>query len=133
MMLIRQFWSFKMKRVIPLCALFLSPFAMAGFIHPMDFDGTEAQKQEVIEYIKFRVKKEYCDGTLNMCQNTTLRMMEQENLNAFKKATQATDRAVMDKVIADYCGSSSVNMCNYTTILMMYQENVNAGEQTLTW
>lgn len=122
-----------MKRIIPLCVLFLSPIAMADFVHPMDFDGSEAQKQEVIEYIKARVKKEYCDGTLNMCQNTTLRMMEQENLNAFKKATQATDRAVMDKVIADYCGASAVDMCNYTTILMMYQENVKAGEKNLSW
>lgn len=122
-----------MKKWIALLAVLASSSAVAGFIHPMDFDGTEAQKQEVIEYIKARVKQEYCDSSMDMCQNTTLRMMEQENLNAFKKATKATDRAVMDKVIADYCGASSVDMCNYTTILMMYQENVKAGDQTLSW
>lgn len=106
--------------------------AMAGFIHPMDFDGSEAQKQEVIKYIKDRVQRDYCDGELDMCQPTTLRMMEQQGLSAFKKASQATDREVMDRVIKDYC-QGDIDMCDYSTILMMYQQNMNASKKELTW
>ena len=97
-----------MKALLFIVSLVCPICAFAGFIHPMDFDGSEAQKKEVVEYIKARVKQEYCDGSLDMCQNVTLRMVEDENLRAFKKATKATNREVMDKVISDYCGSSSV-------------------------
>ena len=98
----------------------------------MDFNGSETQKNEVIQYIKARVRSDYCDGELDMCQNTTLRMMEKENLKAFKNATQATDRKTMNRVIKDYC-NSGLDMCNYTTIYMMYKENVSAGEDDLDW
>ena len=67
-----------------------------------------------------------------MCQNTILRMMEQQNLDAFKKGTQAKNRAVMDRAIKDYC-NSGLDMCNYTTIMMMYDENVAAGAKELDW
>ena len=108
------------------------PYAWAGFVHPMDFSGSEAHKQEVIQYITARVRKDYCDSGLDMCQPTTLRMMEKENLDAFKNATQATNRSVMDRVIKDYC-ESGVDMCNYQTIWMMYQQNLDASEQSLGW
>ncbi|MEC8949068.1 MAG: hypothetical protein VX837_03600, partial [Candidatus Thermoplasmatota archaeon] len=42
---------------------------------------------------------------VDMCQPATLRMMEQENLKAFKEATQATKPAIMERVIKDYCHS----------------------------
>lgn len=109
---------------------FSAPLANAGFVHPMDFDGSDAQKNEVMEYIKARVKKEYC-GMVDMCQPTMLRMMEQQNLDAFKQATQAKNRAIMDRVIRDYCGA--VDMCNYQNIFMMYQQNVQAAENKLQW
>ena len=106
--------------------------AFAGFVHPMDFDGSEGQKAEVIQFIKSQVRKEYCDGAINMCQATTLRMMEQQNLNAFKQATRATNRKIMDRAIQDYC-HGPINMCNYQTIMMMYQQNLNASKQQLNW
>jgi len=83
--------------------LLTSSAAFADFIHPMDFDGSEAQKTRVIEIVKARVRHDYCDKGLDMCQPTTLRMMEDENLQAFKKAPKATNRPVMDRVIKDYC------------------------------
>ena len=104
----------------------------ARFINPMDFNGSEFQKQEVIAYIKARVRHDYCESGLDMCQNTTLRMMEKKNLVAFKEATRATDRSVMDRVIKDYC-YSRLDMCNYTTIWMMYKKNSEAGRQSLSW
>ena len=122
-----------MKRAFLIALLLISINSVAGeFIHPMDFNGSEAQKQTVINYIKARVKHDYCESGLDMCQNTILRMMESENLSAFKSATKATDRAVMDRVIRDYC-QSGLDMCNYSTIFMMYQENVKAGAKSLEW
>ena len=112
--------------------LMISSNSMAEFIHPMDFDGSEAQKQEVIEYIKAKVRKDYCDSGKDMCQNSPLRMMESENLSAFKLATKATNREVMDRVIKDYC-ESGIDMCNYQNILMMYKENEKAGKEELSW
>lgn len=120
------------KLAISLAIILSSKSAFAGFIHPMDFDGSEAQKQEVIEYIKAKVRKDYCDSGIDMCQNSTLRMMESENLSAFKKATKATNREVMDRVIKDYC-ESGIDMCNYQNILMMYKENEKAGKEELSW
>ncbi len=102
----------------------------SGFIHPMDFQ--ESQKDVVINNIKKQVRKDYCEGSVDMCQDVTLRMMERENLNAFKKLTTAKHRKIMDRVIKDYC-NSSVDMCNYVTILMMYETNLKASSQQLTW
>ena len=67
-----------------------------------------------------------------MCNNTTLRMMEKENLRAFKELTQAQDRSILNRVINDYC-NSGVDMCNYTTLNMMYKENLKASQENLSW
>lgn len=121
------------KTFIALTLLGLSAsVSAANFVHPMEFDGSEAQKQQVIAYIKERVKHDYCESGLDMCQNTTLRMMEEQSLTAFKSATKAADRAVMDRVIKDYC-QSGLDMCNYPTIFMMYQQNEKAGAKSLEW
>ena len=121
-----------MKRLATLLIASVPLLAQAGFIHPMDFDGTEAQKKEVIAYIKDRVKHDYCDGQLDMCQPTTLRMMEQQNLADFKQATQDKNRDIMDRVILDYC-DGGIDMCNYNTLWMMYQENLKASSEELSW
>lgn len=121
-----------MKKYLCLAFFLASGSSYAGFVHPLDFDGSETKKQEVIKYIKDRVKADYCDGQLDMCQPTTLRMMENENLNAFKKLTEAKDRTVLDGVIKDYC-KSGLDMCNYSNLEMMYQENVKANGEELTW
>ncbi|RJG12605.1 hypothetical protein D3879_04775 [Pseudomonas cavernicola] len=122
-----------MKWLILALPFFISTNAVsAEFIHPMEFDGSESQKETVISYIKARVQHDYCESGLDMCQNTTLRMMENKNLTAFKSATKATDRKVMDRVIKDYC-QSGLDMCNYTTIFMMYQKNSEASSQSLEW
>lgn len=121
---------FMLKKIMFVTLLF-SASIQAKFIHPMDFDGSEAQKQQVISYIKTNVQKDYCDN-LGMCQPSTLRMMETENLNAFKLATKATNRKIMNQVIRDYC-TSGLNLCSYINIQMMYEENVNADNQELSW
>lgn len=121
-----------MKKILILVIAIIPVNVLADFIHPMDFDGSEAQKNKVVEIIKERVKKDYCQSGIDMCQNTTLRMMEKQNLNAFKEASKAQDRKIMDRVIKDYC-DSGVDMCNYSTILMMYKQNLEAGKKQLNW
>jgi hypothetical protein len=121
-----------MKSLLLLASLSFSVNSFADFIHPMDFNGSEAQKNRVIEIIKNRVRKDYCDSGLDMCQSTTLRMMETEYLKSFKGASQAKDRKIMDRVIKDYC-HSSLDMCNYSNIFMMYKENLKASKGSLNW
>lgn len=122
-----------MKRFIFSIIILILPLSVsaADFIHPMDFDGSDSQKQQVIKVIKERVKKDYCGSGLDMCQEALLRMMEQKNLDAFKQATKAKNRKIMDRVIKDYC--NTVDMCNYALIWMMYQKNLEASEQSLSW
>ncbi|MGG5215197.1 hypothetical protein [Rahnella variigena] len=121
-----------MKFVLGFAALVLPFAASAAFINPMEFDGSEAQKQEVIEYIKARVKADYCDGAVDMCQPTTLRMMEKQNLTAFKNLTKAKNKQILDKVIGDYC-EGAVDMCTYATLDMMYKQNLKASGEQLSW
>jgi len=121
-----------MKTILILLILLIPIHSFADFIHPMEFDGSETQKNRVIEIIKERVKKDYCQSGIDMCQDTTLRMMEQENLNAFKESTKAGNKKIMDRVIKDYC-KSGIDMCSYSTILMMYKENLNASKKKLDW
>lgn len=96
----------------------------------MDFKGEELQKKIVIEYIKARVKHDYC-GTIDMCQAVMLRIMEEENLDAFKRLTVAKERDILDRVIKDYCGI--VDMCTYSMLEIMYNENLEASKKSLEW
>lgn len=121
-----------MRKLLSVALLLFPVVSLAKFVNPLEFDGSETQKNEVIQYIKDRVHKDYCEGQLDMCQETTLRMMERENLDAFKQATQAKDKKIMDKVIKDYC-HSALDMCNYVTINMMYNENAKASKESLQW
>lgn len=113
-------------------AALTSTSATADFVHPMDFDGSEQQKNEVIQYIKDRVRQSYCNSNLDMCQETILRMMEKQNLASFKNVTKAKNRQIMDRVIKDYC-QGSLDMCDYTVIEMMYLQNLSASKESLTW
>ena len=117
------------KKLITI-ALF-SANAAAAFIHPMDFDGSENQRKQVIDYIKSIVHDEYCKK-LDMCTPSTLRMMERSNLKAFKQLTTAKNRKLLDRMIRDYC-HSSIRVCSYTSIKMMYAHNLSASEQKLEW
>jgi len=119
-----------MKKILPIFIFLFSISAQAQFIHPLDFNGSEAQKNSVISYIQDRVKSDYCKK-IDMCQETMLRMMEQENLEAFKRLTKATNRKILDRAIHDYCGK--VDMCTYQMLEMMYNENLRKSTDKLSW
>ena len=97
-------------------------------IHPLDFKGTEEEKQRVIAYIEQNVKETYT--AIGMGDPSTLRMMENEELNSFKALMKKENRDLLDNVIRQYC---SIGMCNYSTILMMYNEQNKASKQKLEW
>ena len=115
--------------MIVLFLLLLTPIVFAAdFVHPLDFKGTKAEKQKVIAYIVKNVKATY--SKIGMDDPATLRMMEKEELDSFKKLCTANNRKLLDKVIATYC---NIGMCDYNTILMMYTERVNASKKSLEW
>lgn len=119
-----------MKRIgIIIALLFTTTFTFAAnFIHPLDFKDTEQDRQKVIKYIEEVVKKTYSE--IGMDDPATLRMMEKEHLECFKKLTKVTDRALLDQVIKTYC---DIGMCDYSTIWMMYQEQSKASKEKLSW
>ncbi|WP_421851754.1 hypothetical protein [Marinomonas sp.] len=119
-----------MKFILLITTILFSSLANAQFVHPLNFDGSEAQKKEVITYITNRVKHDYC-GTVDMCQQVMLRLMEKENLDAFKRLTKAKNRDILDRAIHDYCGR--VDMCTYQMIEIMYNQNVEAADKKLDW
>jgi hypothetical protein len=119
-----------MKKLSIVITLILSTVFVyaAEFIHPLDFKDTEKERQKVIKYIESVVKETY--SKIGMDDPSTLRMMEKEHLDCFKKLTEVTDRALLDRVIKTYC---NVGMCDYSTIWMMYQEESKASKEKLSW
>ena len=58
------------KIIIFLVIFLVNKNAFADFVHPLNFDE-KTQKKEVLEYIKDRVKQDYCNGSIDM-YNTKL-------------------------------------------------------------
>jgi len=108
--------------------VFASSLFSQSFVSPMGFVENETNKQKVIAYIKKQVKEDY--SAIGMDDPSTLRMMENENLDAFKKLTKVSNTTLLKKVIKTYC---EIGMCNYSTILMMYIEQNKASKKTLEW
>ncbi len=121
-------FSFKGENAEPVKNETSRPKYKDGFIHPMDFDNSEEMKDKVISFIKFKVKKnlEFIDSYNNM----NARMMEKEELNAFKELTREKDRETMDRVINDLLFIDSLD---YINLKMMYNEEKQAGNEELTW
>ena len=111
-----------------LTIFFTSCLFSQSFVSPIGFVGNEINKQKVIAYIKKQVKEDY--SAIGMDDPSTLRMMEKENLDAFKKLTKVSNIMLLKKVIKTYC---DIGMCNYSTILMMYNEQNKASKETLKW
>ena len=119
-----------MKKILLTFALFifsLSVFSQS-FVSPIGFVENETNKEKVIAYIKKQVKEDYSE--IGMDDPATLRMMEKENLDAFKKLTKVSNTTLLKEVIKTYC---EIGMCNYSTILMMYNEQNKASQETLEW
>ena len=99
-----------------------------SFISPIDFVDNDNNRKMFISYIQRQVKDEY--SAIGMDDPSTLRMMEKENLKAFKELTTVNNSTILKNVIKTYC---DIGMCNYVTILMMYKEQDKANSKTLKW
>jgi len=111
-----------------LCLVLAVPAFAANFVNPIGFQPTSENKKAVVEYIQQNVKQE-C-SKVGMDSESTLRMMEEQNLEAFKKLLSAQDNDVLRRVINQCCG---VGMCNYATIHMMYEQEMAAKGKSLKW
>jgi hypothetical protein len=100
----------------------------ASLVNPNNFKGTQKEKNAVVAWIKQNIKEEY--SAIGMDNPSTLRMMETEDLNAFKNLTQVKDKALLEEVIKTY---SSIGMDSYNTFWMMYQEEEKAKSSSLNW
>ena len=117
------------KLLLVLFCLWISvPAFSADFVSPIGFEATDANRAAVIAYIKQDVKQ--ACAKIGMDSESTLRLMENENLKAFKELLQAEDKDTLVRIIKQYCG---IGMCNYATILMMYKEEIKAKGTSLNW
>ena len=115
--------------LIALTVISTSVFALSDdFVHPLTYKDTPEERAELIAYIQSSVKETYT--ALGMGEASTLRMMEQEELAAFKKLLRVQDIKLLNNVRIQYC---SIGMCAYSTFLMMYQEEYAAERQELEW
>ncbi len=100
-----------MKKII-ITTLLGTVFSLAAaqpvfFVHPMDFDNTEAINYSVNYFVKEELK--------NVDANA--------QLTAFESLSHGKDRAAMDKVIKNLCDSGS-EQCNYITIQTEYLKQI---------
>lgn len=96
-----------MKKII-MTALLGATFTLATaqpvfFVHPMDFDNTEAINYSLDYFVK------------NECQNTD----QTAQLTAFESLSHGKDRVAMDKAIQNVCDTGS-EQCNYIAIQKEY-------------
>lgn len=98
------------------------------YISPIGFVENEFNKQQVISFIKKQVKTDL--QAVNMDSPQLLRMMEEEQLDSFKKLLKVTDLRLLKRTEKDLC---AVNMCNYQMIWLMYEENYEASKKSLEW
>ena len=70
----------------------------------------------------------------SMCTNSLLRMMEEEELESFKKLTKAKEGSILNNVMQTYCQDFMADdWCRYSMILMMYEQEVKAAGEKLSW
>ena len=119
-----------MKKLVLIITIVFSGMLMQAqeFVSPINFEETKENKEKVIAFIEKQVKEDY--SAIGMDDPSTLRMMEAENLKAFKELTKVTNTKLLKEVIKTYC---EIGMCNYSTILMMYEEENKASKQKLKW
>ncbi|WP_140669109.1 hypothetical protein [Pseudomonas arsenicoxydans] len=95
-------------------------------MHPMDFAGSNEEKQRLTTMIEESVNQSYCKAGFDKCQQTTLTLMMKSELNAFKALTMANNRELLDKKIATYCNTTYP----YTLIKMMYDYEASSLPST---
>jgi hypothetical protein len=104
-----------------------------NIVDPLYYTGTESEKVLVIAGIERNMHYQYCVA-IDMCTNSTLRMMEQQELDAFKYLLGIRDltdnsKSLYKSIVNTYC--VDIDMCTYGTIKMMYNQEVDKSNQKL--
>lgn len=84
--------------------------------------------EKVIAFIEKQVKEDY--QNLETGDSLMLRKLEEENLIAFYKLTEASNKKLLKKTIKKYC---KMGMCNYSTLLLMYEDKNKSGKMKYKW
>lgn len=98
------------------------------FINPMDFNGTDKEKEYIIEFIKEHTKKSL--DLIGMDSDILKREMEQQQLNSFKELTKAKDREVMENCIKNL---KMIGNYDYTLLKASYDQEMSAKDKKLEW
>ncbi len=118
-----------MKKLLLLSCCFLSVNLFSqSFVSPINFIQSETNQNKVVRFIEKNVYETYTK--IGMDDPTTLRMMENEELNCFKELIKVRNTSLLSRVIEQYC---NIGMCNYATILMMYEEQNKSSQESLSW
>lgn len=98
------------------------------FVDPNSYQDTPENRKRVIDYIKLEVKETY--SSIGLGDPVTLRMMEKENLDAFKVLIKVKNKELLKSVIKKY---SNIGVYNYSSYLMMYNAQIDALNTELSW
>lgn len=98
------------------------------FIHPLDFNGSSKEKDNVIEYIEELVENQM--ALIDMKSNVVTREMEEAELTSFKNLTKAKDRELLDTLIEqlNFTGNMS-----YIVLEQMYNYEIASKDEKLEW
>lgn len=99
---------------------FAQPIA---FVHPLDFDGSDEQKEKVLAYIQDDILQHHCGPNDDSCHTSVIAIEREENFKAFLELTAVSNQEYLDKLIEEYCHSEFFN-CTYENILKAYEENL---------
>ncbi|MFJ7311446.1 hypothetical protein ACIQVE_01490 [Pseudomonas sp. NPDC098747] len=128
----QKLFRFVFAMAISLGAAHASAETAPDFVHPLDFNGSNEQKNLTISTIEKRVEANLCSGPIVFCQKSTIRLTENIELHAFKALTKEKDRAAMDRIIDSQCSSTS-KYCSYSLIHMLYINATQSHLDKLTW
>ena len=107
-----------MKYILGVLLSIYATFSYAGFLHPMDYTGTDEQNKQIKEYVSQQVKKEQCSMSKDSCESK-MKATTVLELEAFQKLAKTTDRKKIDDLLEFWCRSPE-EPCYYGIVLMMY-------------
>ena len=121
-------WAYNCSYVAPTCPQDLGEIMYISMCGAGLGFAVEWENVQQFPQIKKQVKED-C-ACIGMDDPSIFRMMEQENLNAFKDLIKISNTSLLKDVIKDCC---DIGMCNYSTILMMYKEQDKASKKSMEW
>ena len=96
---------------------FFLPSLPEGWVHPLHFDGSNAHKEKVLNFIRLNIEKTHCT-TNTQCDDNYLVVFAKKEIVSFYELTVTEEKEVLNTIIKKYC---SALPCNYSLIHMIYR------------